>query len=125
MSKENPIGLAELIEQVKQELLSTQMDAKETVPLFSVDEVSLELKLAVRKEGKAGLQIHVVELGAGVGRDDVQTVKVTLSPLISKEDRVRLFKTRYPERWQALEETSIEAALKGSESESLSDLYGG
>jgi len=123
MSKEKSIGLAELIEKVKRELLSTKAEAEGTVPLFSVDEVSLELKVTVRKEGKAGLQIHVVEAGGGVGRDDVQTVTVTLSPLVSKEERVRLFKERYPERWQAVEDASVEAGLKGDE-ESLDNLYG-
>ena len=35
MSKEKTIGLAELIEKVKHELLSTETDAEGAVPLFS------------------------------------------------------------------------------------------
>jgi hypothetical protein len=77
----------------------------------------------IRKEAKGGLQIHVIELGGGASRDDVQTVKVTLTPLLSKEERVRLYRTRYPERWQALETASVEAGLKGVE-RSLEDEVG-
>ncbi len=124
MSAEKHIGLAELIEKVKRELLSTEAEAEGTVPLFSVDQVSLELKVTVHKEGKAGLQIHVVEVGGGVGRDDVQTVKVTLSPLVSREERIRLFKEQHPERWRAVEDASVEGGLKGSDEESLDNLYG-
>lgn len=124
MSKENPIGLAELIEQIKRELLSTSISVERGIPLFSVDEVVLELQVTVHKEGKAGLQIHVVELGGGAGRDDVQNVKVTLTPLLNKEERLHLYKTRYPEHWKALEDASVKAGLKGSDKESIEDLFG-
>jgi hypothetical protein len=124
MSKEDSIGLAEFIEQVKRELLSTEPGVEGSIPLFSVDEVTLELQVAVHKEGKAGLQIYVVELGGGVGRDDTHNVTVTLTPLLSKEERIRLYKTHYPERWAALEYASVKAGLKGSGEESLDNLFG-
>lgn len=124
MSKDNPIRLAELIKNVKHELLSTETDSDKAIPLFSVDQIVLDLQITIKKEAKGGLQIYVVELGGGASRDDVQTVKVTLTPLLSKEERIRLYRTRYPERWQALETASIEAGLKGTE-ESLEDKYGG
>lgn len=124
MSEENSIGLAELIEQIKQELLSTEAEGEKPIPLFSVDQVSLELQVTARKEGKAGIKVYVVELGGGGSRDDVQKVTVTLTPLLSKEERISLYKTRYPEKWQVLEETSIEGLLKGSNDEPLGDLLG-
>jgi hypothetical protein len=124
MSEENSIGLAELIEQIKQELLSTEAEGEKPIPLFSVDQVSLELQVTARKEGKAGIKVYVVELGGGGSRDDVQKVTVTLTPLLSKEERIALYKTRYPEKWQVLEETSIEGLLKGSNDEPLGDLLG-
>lgn len=123
MSKENPIGLAELIEKVKRELITTEPDVEDDVPLLSLDEIHLELKVSLHREGKAGLNIHVVELGAGVDRDDIQTVKVTLSPLMTKEERIRLFKMNYPERWEALEKASIEGGLKGEGEVSSDDLF--
>ena len=85
----------------------------------------LELQVTVHKEGKAGLKIYVAEIGGGAGRDDVQKVEVTLTPLLSKEERLRLYKTRYPERWKELEESSVEGGLKGSGKTSLNDQFGG
>ncbi len=124
MSKEKPIGLAELIEQVKRELLSTEPGVEGTIPLFSVDEVVLELQVELRKEGNAGLHIQVVEIGGDIGRQDTHNVKVTLTPLLSKEERIRLYKTHYPERWAALEYGSVIAGLKGSSGKTLDNLFG-
>ncbi|MHC0068516.1 trypco2 family protein [Nostoc sp. UIC 10890] len=124
MSEENSIGLAELIEHIKQELLSTEAEGEKPIPLFSVDQVSLELQVTARKEGKAGIKVYVVELGGGGSRDDVQKVTVTLTPLLSKEERIALYKTRYPQKWKLLEETSMEGLLKGSNDEPLGDLLG-
>lgn len=124
MSEENSLGLAELIEHIKQELLSTEAEGEKPIPLFSVDQVNLELQVTARKEGKAGIKVYVVELGGGGSRDDVQKVTVTLTPLLSKEERIALYKTRYPEKWKKLEGTSIEGLLKGSNDEPLGDLLG-
>ena len=124
MSKENPIGLAEFIEQVRRELLSTEPGVDGSVPLFSVDEITLELQVEVHREGNAGLQIHVVEISGGIGHQDTHNVKVTLTPLLSKEERIRLYKIHYPERWAALEYASVKAGLKGSSEESLDNLFG-
>ncbi|MFN6567161.1 trypco2 family protein [Dendronalium sp. ChiSLP03b] len=124
MSEENSIGLAELIEQIKQELLSTEAEGEKPIPLFSVDQVNLELQVTARKEGKAGIKVYVVELGSGGSRDDVQKVTVTLTPLLSKEERITLYKTRYPQKWKLLEETSIEGLMKGSNNQPLGDLLG-
>ena len=54
MSEENLIGLAELIEQVKHELLYAETDTQKTAPIFSVDQVELEIQVTVRREGKDG-----------------------------------------------------------------------
>jgi hypothetical protein len=123
MADEAPIGLAELIHQVKHELLTSETDAEGLAPLFSVDLVKLELKVTVKKEGKAGIHIHVVEVGGGAARDDVQTVSVTLTPLLSKEERLRLYRNRYPERWEEVEDTAIRGVLKGGSEGPLDDMY--
>lgn len=123
MSEENLIGLAELIEQIKQDLLSTASDTGTEVPFLSVDTVELELQVTVRREGKAGLKVYVFQLDGGKSRDDVQKVKVTLSPLLSKEVRLGLYKKRYPERIPELVDKSIQALTKGNDGESLNNLY--
>jgi hypothetical protein len=85
------------------------------VPIFSVDTVELELQVKVRREGKGGLKIYVLELGGNSSRDDVQKLKVTLTPLLSKEERICLLKERYPEGWKVIEKASVKANIKGSE----------
>jgi Trypsin-co-occurring domain 2 len=124
MSQENSIGLAELIEKVKSELLSKESGADGTEPLFSVEEVTLELQVTVRKEGNAGVKIYVIEAGGNVSRSDVQVVTVKLTPLLSKEDRIRVFKELHPNEWKAIEAASVKGSLKGASRQPLSDLYG-
>lgn len=122
MTGESPIGLAELIERVRQELLSAGPDLGE-VPIFSVDEVSLELQVTVRREGGGGINIQVIELGGKVGRDDVHTVKLTLTPLVDKQKRRQLYESHYPGGVAAIERASM-ATLKGSAHESQRETFG-
>lgn len=112
---EHLIGLAALIEQVKQDLQSTALDRAAEVPLFSVDKVELELQVTVKNEGKAGIKLYVVEVGGGASRDDVQKVKVSLSPLLSREQLLRLYRQRYPEKWNDFLATISDTLLKGSD----------
>lgn len=121
--EERLIGLAELIEQVKRELLPTTSDKDTEVPFLSVDTVELELQVTVRKEGKAGLKVYIFEAGGGGSRDDLQKVKVTLSPLLSKEKRLNLYTKRYPEHVKDLIDRSLEALNKGDDNELLGNLY--
>lgn len=123
MSDSSRIGLAELVNELKRELLPLETDAQENVPLFSVDQVELELQVAVTKEAGGGLLIQVIQLGGRVERHNVQTVKVTLTPLLEKEERLQYLKARYPENWQALQEGQMRATFKGPSQESLDGFY--
>lgn len=114
MSEEKLIGLAELIQQVKQELLMPAPDKDKELPVFAVDSVELELQVTMRKDVKAGIKIYVLEMGGGTDRDDVQKVKVQLSPLLSKEQMVAYYQQRYPERWNDFVEQIATGATKGS-----------
>jgi hypothetical protein len=127
MSDENLIGLADLIQQVKRELLTTYLNDESPsndtdIPVFSVDSVELELQVTVKKEGKGGIKIYVLELGGGGSRDDVQKVKLTLSPLLKKEQLLAMYNKMYPERWQEFLKTNVEALTKGNES-NLNDQF--
>ena len=113
MSNENSIGLAELIQQVKQELLTQSSDSETDIPILAVDSVELELQVTVKKEGEAKIKIYVLEMGGGGSRDDVQKVKVKLSPLLNREQLLAMYKKQYPERWEKLLEKNIEAPMKG------------
>jgi hypothetical protein len=48
-------------------------------------------------------------------RDDVQKVKVKLSPLVSKEQILKAYYKENPEKWQKFLETTVDALLKGSD----------
>jgi len=114
MSKENPIGLSELIEQVKSELLSTPPSAPGVAPLFSIDAVELEIQVTVSKEGKGGVNFHVVELGGNIRREDVQKVKVSLTPIVDKAQRLEAYKKLYPHLASQIERMSAEGTFKGA-----------
>lgn len=128
MSEESRIGLAELIEQVKQELLTTYPSGKADTPFLSIDSVELELQVTVKKEGKGGVKINVLsvgggELAGGVSRDDIQKVKVKLSPLLNKEQLLGFYnKSINPEKRKEFLKTSIEALTKGN-GDNLGDEY--
>ncbi len=91
MNEENPIGLSEFIEQVKKDLLETQ--DQDSVPLLAIEKVEVEVKVVANrvKGGKAGLKLSVFGIGADAGIDtkskqeNAQTVKITLSPLLTKD----------------------------------------
>jgi len=69
-----PIGLAELICQVKRELLNPEGRKDDPVPLFAVDESSSKWRQHQR-EGQAGINIQVLNVGGGASREDAQTVR--------------------------------------------------
>src|SRR5260370_9662916 len=110
MSQENPIGLAELIDQVKEELISKR---NTSTPLLSVDQVELELQVTIHKEGKAGIKIYVVEAGVTANRDDVQKVKVTLSPLLNKQELLEAYEREHPGSRSIINQIATEGGVKG------------
>ncbi len=84
------ISLQALIEKVKDELLAPT--GGPGYPIFFVDRVELELQVGVTYEAKAGLKISVlqiggVEAGGGGSRERSHTIKVTLSPILSREEQ--------------------------------------
>ena len=115
MSDENLIGLSELIDQVKRELLSTSPDKEQELPLLCVDSIELELQVTVKKEGRTGFKIYVLELGGGASRDDVQKVKVKLSSLFTRKQLLAIYKNKYSERWDEVMEQGAKSSMKGND----------
>lgn len=81
------IGLQELIEQVRKELLAPSNSPD---PIFFIDRVELELAVKVVKEAQGGVKVTVIgivegNLGASAGGEQGHIVKVSLSPLLSRE----------------------------------------
>ncbi|NEO75340.1 trypco2 family protein [Moorena sp. SIO4G3] len=113
------IGLAELIEQVKGELLTPAQDT--TAPFLFVESVELELQVTFKKEGKAGIKMNVLsvggaEAGGGIGQDQIQKVKVKLSPLYSKEEMKKYCTELHPETVIPSINNSINGIMKGNDS---------
>lgn len=115
------IGLAELVFQVKRELMQRAPAGTDPVPLLSVEDVDLEIKIGVTKQGKAGVQIYVLQLGAEGKLEEVHTVRVKLRPLLSREERVDALRNE-PD-WHAIERAAVEHLTKGPSGEQLIDQY--
>jgi hypothetical protein len=111
----SPIGLTDLIYQVKRELLSGDSHADDPVPLFAVEEIQVEVAVAVSRSGEGGINIQVFSIDAGVSKEDTQTVRVTLSPLRTRQELVSDLRTGDPESYQKMIKES-EKILKGLES---------
>ncbi|MEI6430450.1 MAG: trypco2 family protein [Pseudanabaena sp. ELA607] len=128
----NGIGLTELLNQVKQELVaaSTLATIKQSadgaiqptdIPLFTYGNVELELQVTVKKDVKGGLKISVFEFGGGASRDDVQKIKVTLEPLFTKEELLDILKENNPKFLNYVKQYASYAGTKGSDEENLDD----
>jgi hypothetical protein len=123
-SQNNSIGLSELIEKIKTELLAPPHKDKE-VPFLFVESVELELQVTVKRDGKAGVKVDVLsvggaELGGGLGQDNVQRVKVKLSPLFDKSKVIEFYRKLYPGEEFNLIKKSLDT-LKGDSQGSADD----
>lgn len=123
------IGLADLIAKVKQDLLSVAPGQDQEVPILFVDSVELELQVTVKTEANAGIKIDVVsfggaELGGAVGRDDVHTVKVKLSPLFDKEQLLKWYQDLHSGDVLPAIQKSFEGLMKGQQGDSLDNMGG-
>lgn len=130
------IGLAEFIQQVKQDLLSVVPGKEKDVPFLFVESVELELQVTVKRTGKAGgkgsIKIDVLGSGGEIGleaggelsRDDVHKVTVKLSPLFDKDYLMETYKSLYPEQVLPTLKKSLDALVKGDAESNLNDDLG-
>lgn len=130
------IGLAEFIQQVKQDLLSVAPGKDKDAPFLFVESVELELQVTVKRTAKAGtkggIKINVLgnggeagaEAGGEFGRDDVHKVTVKLSPLFDKQQLTEAYKSLRSEQVLPTLNKSIQALFKGGEQSNLNDDLG-
>jgi len=121
------IGLADLIQQVKKELLSTVPGESADTPIMFVESVELELQVAVSREGGGGIKIDVLSFGGAeakgaTSQERSHTVKVTLSPLWDKEKLMEYYETFRPNDVLPSIKQTMDAAMKNQE-ENPDDLY--
>ncbi|MDB9526280.1 hypothetical protein PN498_09810 [Oscillatoria sp. CS-180] len=122
------IGLSELIDQVKKELLTPPQKDGEP-PVFFVDSVELELQVTATRESNAGIKIDVVSIGEGeaggtLSQEKTHTVKVSLSPLFEKEQLLKWFKDVRGEQVMPTIARSLDALTKdGAADDNLADRF--
>ncbi|MBK9091832.1 MAG: hypothetical protein IPM84_03470 [Anaerolineae bacterium] len=116
------IGLQDLIFQVKQELLAPNpaQRAKDSYPLFFIDRVELEIAVKVGRTASGGIKLTVLdfaEVSAGkpVEKERGHVVRVSLSPLLSKEN-ILTQALRDPRVREMIEQTSVQGLVKGGPS---------
>jgi hypothetical protein len=89
------ITLQALIEKVKSDLFSSYVNSQQSgkliYPIFFVDQVELEVQVSLQHDTEAGIKItipQVVEgsLGAFQGKGSYHTLKIKLSPILSREE---------------------------------------
>lgn len=119
---QSPIGLSELIQQVKKDLLAPVLDRKSDPPVLFVESVELELHVTAKREGNAGVKIDVLSIGGAEGggslsQEKTHTVKVQLSPLFDKAQLLEWYKDIYGDDVVPAVKRSMDALLKGDESD--------
>jgi hypothetical protein len=112
------IELAEFIKKVKADLL-TPPEENEDIPLLSVDSVELELQVAVQKEdgGKIGFNLSVLtgEAADKINQQQIQKVKLTLSPLLNKQELRAAYLKRNPDKKELFIDTNIRGGMQNPE----------
>jgi len=121
----NEIDLADLIFQIKSELLARRPaeKAKGLPALFWIDQVELELSVSITTQTGGKIKISVIPVDAEVtgirGKQQGHTVKVRLTPLLPLEE-MRSLLLKDPEARQALEEFSRIALARGRDANASS-----
>jgi hypothetical protein len=80
------LGISELIQRIKQDLLITQSSTEPA--LFSIDEITLELNFTINGDIDSGFDLGVVTLGSTVSEERVQKIVLKMTPLVSKQQVV-------------------------------------
>lgn len=78
-----PIGIKELIERVKSELMQTHDTSQ---PVFVIGDIELEIGFSVERSASGGLDLQVVQIGGAAAKTETHTVRVRLEPLSTPDD---------------------------------------
>jgi len=117
----NEIDLADLIFQIKTELLARRPAEKaQGLPaLFWIDQVELELSVSITAQTGGKIKISVIPVDAEVSgtreKQQGHTVKVRLTPLLSL-DEMRSLLSQDPEFQEAWKKISFDALTRNEDS---------
>ncbi len=113
LDNKNSVKLSELIHWVKQELLSEETRRTDPVPLFVIDEVTLEVNFVLTGEGEGGFDVKIVKLGAKVTEERVQKATIKMKPLVPYNKLAEEFAKRKPHLVDQVMEDSVRVLLRG------------
>jgi len=77
------IGLVELIDRLKQDLVQTH---RGDVPLFAITNVEITISFTATRSKNGGIDLKVISAGADRSREQVQQITVNLESLISIDE---------------------------------------
>ncbi len=111
---EKPVSLQDLIYWVKQELMSEDAQQNDPVPLFTIDEVTVEVNFVVDGTLKGGFSVlKIVEAGSEVSEQRVQKAIVKMTPILGREQVIDEMVASNPEIVEVVKSESVKAILKG------------
>jgi hypothetical protein len=113
LDSKNTVKLSELIHWVKKELLSDEARQRDPVPLFVIDEVTVEVNFVLSGEGEGVFDLKVVKAGAKVTEERVQKAIIRMKPLVSPEELSAEFARKQPKAKKKVLNDSVEVLLKG------------
>ncbi len=113
LDNKDSIKLNELIHWVKQELLSEEARSNDPVPLFAIDEVTVEVNFILAGKGSGGFDLKVVKADAEVAEERVQKAVVRMKPLLSHAELVAKLLEKHPEIEEEIVSDSVKVMLKG------------
>ena len=91
---ESRVGLADAVDALRAELSVAMARARDQEIQFPVGEIQVEFQIGVTREaeGKGGLKLWVLELGAGASytRESIQKITVSLGPPVTADGQVVL-----------------------------------
>lgn len=107
-----PVSLSDLIYWVKQELISDEVKKKDPIPLFTIDEITVEVNFVVDTKVKAGVSfLKVVDFGSEVGGKAVQKATVKMRPIINRD---QLIEELPPDEKENIERNTRKVIFKGN-----------
>jgi hypothetical protein len=112
--KTKPISLSDLIYWVKQELLSEEARKNDPVPLFAIDEITVEINFIVEGTVKGGFSaLTIVEAGSEVSEQRVQKATIKMAPILDRAMVIDELVASNPEIVEVVKSESVKAILKG------------
>jgi hypothetical protein len=107
------IGLSDLIDRVKMELLSEKRI--DQPKLFSIDELTIEVNFVVNGDLESGFNLGVVTLESQVSEERVQKVTIKMTPLMSKQQLINNTFNGDQEKAKQTVQASSKAILRGDQ----------